>query len=110
MIRSPVRAIPFMTVFTLPRFSTRDWHHLLPIVLGVTVGTAAVVLVAYLLWPTWGFRGSSTPERLPITAGNTLFNVPTKAIRMKIQRHSGPQERIDLDFSYPALTPPEPPK
>lgn len=99
-----------MTVFTLPRFSSRDWHHLLPIALGVTVGVAAIMLIAYLLWPTWGFTGSSTPERLPISVGATLFNVPTGAIRMKIQRHSGPQERVDLDFSYPALTPPEPPK
>jgi hypothetical protein len=110
MIRSLVRAIPFMTVFTLPRFSPRDWHHLPPIALGATVGAAAIALVAYLLWPTWGFTGSSTPDRLPISVGNTLFNVPTDAIRMKIQRHSGPQERVDLDFSYPALTPPEPPK
>jgi hypothetical protein len=110
MIRSLVRAIPFMTVFTLPRFSSRDWHHLLPIALGATVGAAAIAMVAYLLWPTWGIAGSSTPERLPISVGGTLFNVPTAAIRMKIQRHSGTQERIDLDFSYPALTPPEPPQ
>jgi hypothetical protein len=32
--------------------------------------------------------------------GGTLFNLPTSAIRMKIQRHSGPQERIDLDFLW----------
>jgi hypothetical protein len=99
-----------MTVFTLRRFSSRNWHHLLPIALGATVGVAAITLVAYLLWPTWGFTGSDAPERLPISIGSTLFNVPTAAIRMKIQRHSGPQERVDLDFSYPALTPPEPPK
>jgi hypothetical protein len=99
-----------MTVFTLPRFSSRDRHHLLPIALGAAVSAAAIMLVAYLLWPTWGFSGSSSPERLPVSVGGTLFNVPTAAIRMKIQRHSGPQERVDLDFSYPALTPPEPPK
>jgi len=29
---------------------------------------------------------------------------------MKIQRHSGPQERIDLSFLYPSLTPPDAPK
>jgi hypothetical protein len=29
---------------------------------------------------------------------------------MKIQRHSGPQERIDLDFLYPSLEPPGAPK
>jgi hypothetical protein len=37
-----------------------------------------------------------------------LFNVPTAAIRMKIQRHSGPAERVDLAFLYPALEPPGP--
>ena len=29
---------------------------------------------------------------------------------MKIQRHSGPQERIDLSFNFPSLEPPEAPK
>jgi hypothetical protein len=29
---------------------------------------------------------------------------------MKIQRHSGPQERVDLDFTYPSLDPPAAPK
>jgi hypothetical protein len=29
---------------------------------------------------------------------------------MKIQRHSGPQERIDLNFSFPSLAVPEAPK
>ncbi|HEX9211912.1 MAG TPA: hypothetical protein VF901_15500, partial [Bradyrhizobium sp.] len=41
-----------------------------------------------------------------VSVGGTLFNLPTSAIRMKIQRHSGPQERIDVDFLYPSLEPP----
>src|SRR6267154_1126176 len=32
-----------------------------------------------------------------------LADVPTAAVRMKIQRHSGPQERIDLSFAFPSL-------
>jgi len=36
--------------------------------------------------------------------GGALFNVPTGAVRMKIQRHSGPQERVDLAFDFPSLT------
>ena len=52
----------------------------------------------------------SGPARLPVSVGATLFNVPTAAIRMKIQRHSGPQERVDLSFIYPSLEPPEAPK
>jgi hypothetical protein len=102
-----------MTAFSTARFISKDWHggsHLLPIVLAVAVAASALFLVAYLLWPTWGSDGASGPDRLPISVGGTLFNVPTAAIRMKIQRHSGPQERIDLAFSYPSLEPPEPPK
>jgi hypothetical protein len=99
-----------MTVFSLPRL---DWHrsgHLLPIALAAAVGVGAIALVAYLLWPTWSMNSSRGPERLPVSIGNTLFNVPAAAIRMKIQRHSGPQERIDLNFLYPSLAPPDAPK
>jgi hypothetical protein len=102
-----------MTVSSIARLGARDWlrtGHLLPIVLAVAVATAAIALVAYLLWPTWGSNGSRGPERLPVSIGGTLFNVPTAAIRMKIQRHSGPQERIDLGFGYPSLEPPEAPR
>ncbi len=53
---------------------------------------------------------ASGPERLPVSVGGTLFNVPTTAIRRKIQRHSGPQERVDLGFTFPSLEPPEAPK
>jgi hypothetical protein len=81
--------------------------HLIPIVLAAVVTAGAITLVAYLLWPTWGPDPSNGPARLPVSIGNTLFNVPTAAIRMKIQRHSGPQERIDLSFAYPSLEAPE---
>jgi hypothetical protein len=70
----------------------------------------AIALVAYLLWPTWGSDPQSGPARLPVSIGATLFNVPTAAVRMKIQRHTGPQERVDLSFTYPSLEPPEAPK
>jgi hypothetical protein len=78
-------------------------HHVIPLLLASAVAAGAIALVAYLLWPTWGPAASSAPARLPVSVGGTLFNVPTAAIRMKIQRHSGPQERIDLSFSFPAL-------
>jgi hypothetical protein len=80
---------------------------MLPIALAGFSVTAAIALVVYLLWPTWGAVGSSEPSRLPISVGGALFNVPAAAIRMKIQRHSGPQERIDLNFTYPTLDPPD---
>ena len=80
---------------------------MIPIMLSCAVAAGAMTLIAYLLWPTWGADVSSRPARLPVSIGATIFNVPTAAIRMKIQRHTGPQERIDLAFIYPSLEPPE---
>ncbi len=85
-------------------------NHIIPIILAGAVTACAIALVAYLLWPTWEPDASSDPARLPVSIGNTLFNVPAAAIRMKIQRHSGPQERIDLSFAYPSLEAPDAPK
>ncbi|UWU80172.1 hypothetical protein N2603_17385 [Bradyrhizobium huanghuaihaiense] len=102
-----------MTVFSaasLRSSRTRTWAHVVPIVLGGAAALGAVALVAYLLWPTWGAGGASAPDKLPVSVGGTLFNLPVAAIRMKIQRHSGPQERIDLDFLYPSLESPGAPK
>src|ERR1700751_4431690 len=98
-----------MTVFSSSPSSVRVWRqtsHLLPIIAGVGLGLVAIALVAYLLWPTWRTESVGDPGQLPVSVGGTLFNVPTEAVRMKIQRHSGPQERIDLAFNYPSLTPP----
>jgi hypothetical protein len=95
----------------IARTAGKDWRsHLLPIVLVGTFGVAALAFVAYLLWPTWGIEAASGPARLPVSVGSTLFNVPAASIRMKIQRHTGPQERIDLFFAYPSLEAPETPK
>jgi hypothetical protein len=102
-----------MTVFSTVRFTLRDWHggsHVLPIALATAVAAGAISLVAFLLWPTWGTQSLSNPDRLPISTGGTLFNVPTAAVRMKIQRHTGPQERVDLSFNFPSLEPPDPHK
>jgi hypothetical protein len=98
-----------MTMFSISRPNARDWlhGHLTPVVLGAVLAAGAVALVAYLLWPTWALEGAGMPERLPVSVGGTLFNVPAVAIRMSIQRHSGAQERVDLSFTYPSLGPPE---
>jgi hypothetical protein len=84
--------------------------HMLPIMLACAITVSAIALIAYLLWPTWEPDVSSDPARLPVSIGATLFNVPTAAIRMKIQRRSGAQERIDLSFAFPSLETPEAPK
>jgi hypothetical protein len=84
--------------------------HLAPISVAAGIAAGAIALVAYILWPTWGTDPARGPGRLPVQVGGTLFNVPTAAIRRKIQKHSGPQERVDLSFTFPALEPPEAPK
>jgi hypothetical protein len=83
---------------------------MVPIIVSGAIAAAAIAVVAYLLWPTWGTSASSGPARLPVSIGGTLFNVPTTAVRMKIQRHTGPQERVDLSFIFPSLEAPTAPK
>jgi len=109
------RDASFMTLFSTAQHIARGSRersrgHMIPIALGCAVTSGAMALVAYLLWPTWGADASSRPARLPVSIGATLFNVPTMAIRIKIQRHSGPQERDDLAFNFASLEPPELPK
>jgi hypothetical protein len=95
----------------LARSSRKDPRgHMVPILVGGALAAGAVALVAYLLWPTWGTDAASGPERLPVSVGGTVFNVPAAAVRRKIQRHSGPQERVDLAFTFPQLTPPDAPR
>ena len=104
-----------MTLLSTAQHLARDTRrnpraHLVPIILSAVIAAGAIALVAYLLWPTYTTAPPSDPSRLPVSVGGTLFNVPTLAVRMKIQRHSGPQERVDLDFLYPSLEAPAAPK
>jgi hypothetical protein len=104
-----------MTLLSTAQHIARDTRkdprsHIILIIFAATIAAGAVALVAYLLWPTWGARSADAPSRFPVSVGATLFNVPTSAIRRKIQRHSGPQERVDLSFLFPSLEPPEAPK
>ncbi|WGS23245.1 MULTISPECIES: hypothetical protein [unclassified Bradyrhizobium] len=104
-----------MTLLSTAQHLARDTRrnpraHLLPIIISAVIAAVAIALVAYLLWPTYATVPPSDPSRLPVSVGGTLFNVPTLAVRMKIQRHSGPQERVDLSFLYPSLKAPAAPK
>lgn len=87
---------------TRPRRQRRH-SHLVPILFGVGLAAPAVAVVAYLLWPTWQSQKPGDPDRIPVSVGSTLFNVPTHAFRRKVQKQSGPQERVDLSFVYPSL-------
>ena len=101
----------FSSVQHIARGSRRHRRsHMIPVMLGGAVTACAIAVVGYLLWPTWGTNASSSPARLPVSVGATLFNVPTMAVRRKIQRHSGPQERVDLVFTFPSLEAPDAPK
>lgn len=84
--------------------------HVSPMASGVIIATAACMVVGYLLWPTWQKAPAGEPAHIPVSVGGTLFNVPARAFRIKVQKHSGPQERVDLAFSYPSLIPPQGPR
>src|SRR5215470_9958264 len=64
--------------------------------------------IVYILWPRWPEPpvAPDTPP-LPIIVAGVTFNVPPAAIRTAVQRRAGTQERIDLVYLWPALTPPE---
>lgn len=82
---------------------------LLPFALIVALAAAVGGFIAYVLWPTWpGTPVALDAPALPITVAGVLFEVPPAAIRVAVQRHPGPHERIDLAFVWPALTPPPP--
>lgn len=85
-------------------------HHVMPLLASCVIGAGALAAIIYLLWPTWGGERAGDPDRLPVTIGSTLFNVPTRAIRVKLQKRTGPQERVDLGFLYPSLESPQAPK
>ena len=81
----------------------------LPFSLVIVAVGAATAFISYVLWPTW--PGQPSPldaPALPITIASVLFDVPSAAIREKVQRHPGEQERIDLAFAWPSLEPPRP--
>lgn len=84
--------------------------HAVPLVVSGAIGACALGLVTYLLWPSWHQEKAGDPSRLPVSIGNTLFNVPTRAVRVKLQKRSGPQERVDLTFVWPSLDPPDAPR
>jgi hypothetical protein len=72
-------------------------------------GCAALLFVAQVLWPRWPeVYGAVDAPPLPIVISGVVFNVPPAAIRAAVQRRAGKQERIDLAYLWPALTPPDP--
>ena len=99
---------------TAEQLGRRSRHHrrrsplALPLVLCVGLALLAVGSIAYVLWPRWPEPVAVNAPSMPITIAGVTFNVPPAAMRVPVQRRPGTQERIDLAYLWPALTPPEP--
>lgn len=66
----------------------------------------ALGYVVYAMWPRWpDAPGASEAPSLPIVIGDVFFNVPPKAVRQKVQRRAGVQDRVDLAYAWPTLEP-----
>jgi hypothetical protein len=75
----------------------------------LSIASCALAFVGYVLWPRWPVAEvARDAPALPITVAGVTFNVPPAAIRVAMQRRAGTQERIDLVFLWPSLTPPDP--
>jgi hypothetical protein len=73
----------------------------------VAVAAVGGAFVVYAMWPRWPEAApAADAPHLPIVIAGETFQVPPAAIRRKVQRRPGPQERVDLVFSWPALAPP----
>lgn len=79
-----------------------------PLVASLALVLMAVAFVAVVLWPRWPGAAAPDAPALPITVAGELFNVPPAAIRQPLQQRVGPQERLDLAFLWPSLSPPDP--
>jgi hypothetical protein len=93
------------------RHSRRARHSPLaaPLALFLIAGAAAVSYVGYVLWPRWPDAPVAIDApALPIVVAGTAFNIEPAAIRMRVQRHPGTQDRVDLAYVWPTLAPPDP--
>ncbi|MGH6725870.1 MAG: hypothetical protein ACREB8_04900 [Pseudolabrys sp.] len=80
-----------------------------PFLLLTIAAFIAAAYVAYLLWPRWPDAPVTLDApSLPIVVAGTAFNIEPAAIRMAVQRRPGTQERVDLAYLWPSLTPPDP--
>jgi len=69
------------------------------------VGIASIV---YLLLPRWIVEQAPVDApRLPISIAGVVFNIAPAAIRFPVQRRAGPQDRVDLAYTWPDLGAPD---
>lgn len=95
-----------------PRHRRRGHNPLLaPLLLLALAAVAAVAFIGYVLKPRWpDVPVALDAPTLPIVVAGTSFAIEPAAIRMPVQRHPGVQERVDLAYVWPTLTPPAPEK
>jgi hypothetical protein len=80
-----------------------------PLLLFAAATLIAAAYVAYVLWPRWPEAPVTlNAPSLPIIVAGAYFNIEPAAIRMAVQRRPGTQERVDLAYLWPSLTPPDP--
>jgi len=80
-----------------------------PLLVFAAVIVLAACYVAYVLWPRWPEAPVALDApSLPIVIAGAAFNIEPAAIRVAVQRRPGAQERVDLDYLWPSLSPPDP--
>ena len=80
-----------------------------PLLVFAAVIVLAACYVAYVLWPRWPEAPVALDApSLPIVVAGVAFNIAPAAIRFTVQRRPGAQERVDLDYLWPSLSPPDP--
>jgi len=80
-----------------------------PLAVFGAVTLIAAAYVAYVLWPRWPDAPITlSAPFIPITVAGVTFSIEPAAIRMPVQRRPGTQERVDLAYLWPSLTPPDP--
>lgn len=93
-----------------PGAARRAGHNPLaaPLLVFAAVLAAAALYVGYVLWPRWPDAPVALDApSLPIVVAGTAFNIEPAAIRQAVQRKPGTQERVDLDYLWPSLRPPD---
>jgi hypothetical protein len=74
----------------------------------VALAALGIASIVYLLMPRWGVDPVPVDApRLPISIAGVVFNIAPAAIRFPVQRRAGPQDRVDLAYVWPDLSPPD---
>ena len=80
-----------------------------PLMLLAGAVAVAALYIAFVLWPRWpDVPVTLDAPSLPIVIAGVNFNIEPAAIRRAIQRRPGTEDRVDLAYLWPSLTPPDP--